>query len=61
MVYFTEYCLFCHRELNPFEVVTVLETGDEKHAGRVTFGESAEGMRCRGCKPNGLPRDPDEN
>ena len=61
MIPLTEYCLFCKRELNAFEVVTILETGEQKHAGRVTFGESAEGVRCRGCKPDGLPRNPEEN
>ena len=61
MIHLTEFCLFCRRELNAFEVVTILETGEEKHAGRVTFGESAEGVGCSGCKPDGLPRNPEEN
>ncbi len=51
MVNITEQCLFCKRELNPFELVVVLDTGEEKRAGSVTFGESAEGVRCADCAP----------
>ena len=62
MIHLTEYCPFCNRELNAFKVVTILEIGEEKHAGRVTFGESAEGgVRCRDCEPDTLPRDPERN
>ncbi len=53
MVHLKEHCLFCGRELNPFELVVVLDTGEEKRAGQVTFGESAEGVRCADCVPEG--------
>ncbi len=61
MVHLPEHCLFCGRELNPFELAVVLDSGEEKHAGRVTFGESAEGVRCRDCAPQGVGQDPERN
>ncbi len=41
MVHLKEHCLFCGRELNPFELAVVLDTEEEKRTDEVTFREKS--------------------